>query len=269
MTTGEPLVVRVAMKPISTLMSPLQTVDLTTGGGQRPERALGRDRGARDGCHRGGDGGAGAGGRDAGEIRRRLARRNAPQRDRATSRRSGRGGVKWDGHEAGARRADGTPRRGQEHRRPVRRGAARRGLRGSRRADRVRGGGLFPRSSRSWGRAHFARSSATDGEGIDRAAPGDRHVAAAGLPSLAISRLSRAGASWCIWRRLPRPRRCASGMRPTGLFLPVARCWKAQGAARPAREVLSPGGSYDHDRRDDGYAGRPAIAALARRHGGL
>jgi chorismate synthase len=31
MTTGEPLVVRVAMKPISTLMSPLKTVDLTTG----------------------------------------------------------------------------------------------------------------------------------------------------------------------------------------------------------------------------------------------
>src|SRR3954469_23299268 len=31
MTTGEPLVVRVAMKPISTLMSPLPTVDLTSG----------------------------------------------------------------------------------------------------------------------------------------------------------------------------------------------------------------------------------------------
>jgi chorismate synthase len=32
MTTGEPLVVRVAMKPIATLMSPLATVDLRTGG---------------------------------------------------------------------------------------------------------------------------------------------------------------------------------------------------------------------------------------------
>jgi chorismate synthase len=31
MTTGEPLVVRVAMKPISTLMSPLKTVDLASG----------------------------------------------------------------------------------------------------------------------------------------------------------------------------------------------------------------------------------------------
>ncbi|MGH7529381.1 MAG: chorismate synthase [Gemmatimonadales bacterium] len=31
MTTGEPLTVRVAMKPISTLMSPLKTVDLKTG----------------------------------------------------------------------------------------------------------------------------------------------------------------------------------------------------------------------------------------------
>ncbi len=30
-TTGEPLVIRVGMKPISTLMSPLPTVDLTTG----------------------------------------------------------------------------------------------------------------------------------------------------------------------------------------------------------------------------------------------
>jgi chorismate synthase len=30
-TTGEPLIVRVAMKPIATLMSPLPTVDLTTG----------------------------------------------------------------------------------------------------------------------------------------------------------------------------------------------------------------------------------------------
>ena len=32
MTTGEPLVVRVAMKPISTLMAPLRTVDLASGG---------------------------------------------------------------------------------------------------------------------------------------------------------------------------------------------------------------------------------------------
>jgi chorismate synthase len=32
MTTGEPLIARVAMKPISTLMSPLKTVDLKTGG---------------------------------------------------------------------------------------------------------------------------------------------------------------------------------------------------------------------------------------------
>jgi chorismate synthase len=35
-TTGEPVVIRVAMKPISTLMSPLPTVDLTTG---RPANA--------------------------------------------------------------------------------------------------------------------------------------------------------------------------------------------------------------------------------------
>lgn len=37
MTTGEPLVVRVAMKPISTLMRPLDTVDVATG---EPARAV-------------------------------------------------------------------------------------------------------------------------------------------------------------------------------------------------------------------------------------
>lgn len=31
MTNGEPIVVRVAMKPISTLMRPLATVEMTTG----------------------------------------------------------------------------------------------------------------------------------------------------------------------------------------------------------------------------------------------
>jgi chorismate synthase len=31
MTNGEPLIVRVAMKPISTLMKPLATVEMTTG----------------------------------------------------------------------------------------------------------------------------------------------------------------------------------------------------------------------------------------------
>jgi chorismate synthase len=31
MTTGEPLILRVAMKPISTLMRPLGTVDVATG----------------------------------------------------------------------------------------------------------------------------------------------------------------------------------------------------------------------------------------------
>jgi chorismate synthase len=31
MTTGEPLVLRLAMKPISTLMKPLETIDTSTG----------------------------------------------------------------------------------------------------------------------------------------------------------------------------------------------------------------------------------------------
>jgi chorismate synthase len=38
MTTGEPLVVRIAMKPISTLMTPLETVDLATGAGALAQR---------------------------------------------------------------------------------------------------------------------------------------------------------------------------------------------------------------------------------------
>ncbi len=38
MTTGEPLVVRIAMKPISTLMTPLETVDLATGASALAER---------------------------------------------------------------------------------------------------------------------------------------------------------------------------------------------------------------------------------------
>ena len=121
MTTGEPLVVRVAMKPISTLMSPLPTVDLATGAaGQRPERALRRDRGAGDGRHRRGAGGARAGRRDAGEVRRRLPRRDAPQLRRATSRRSG---ARWAalGRRRGLMPTPHRPRRAarrrEEHRR--------------------------------------------------------------------------------------------------------------------------------------------------------
>ncbi len=80
MTTGEPLVVRVAMKPISTLMRPLGTVDVATGeagGGHR--RAERRHRRAGDGRDRRGDGGVRARRGVAREVRRRLARRNAAQ----------------------------------------------------------------------------------------------------------------------------------------------------------------------------------------------
>ena len=57
MTTGEPLVVRVAMKPISTLMRPLGTVDVATGaGGRGGGRAQRRHGGAGDGRDRRGDG---------------------------------------------------------------------------------------------------------------------------------------------------------------------------------------------------------------------
>ena len=73
-TTGEPLVIRVGMKPISTLMSPLPTVDLTTGkaANAQSERsdvtavpAMGV---IAEATHR-----AGSGGCVSGEVRRRFS----------------------------------------------------------------------------------------------------------------------------------------------------------------------------------------------------
>ena len=81
MTNGEPVRVRVAMKPISTVPRALRTVDVATGeaaAGHPP--ALGRLRRARGGRGGRGDGGAGAGRRGAGEVRRRLLGGDAPQR---------------------------------------------------------------------------------------------------------------------------------------------------------------------------------------------
>ena len=89
MTTGEPLVVRVAMKPISTLMRPLGTVDVATGErGQRHGRAQRRHRRARDGRDRRGDAGARARRCHAGEVRRRLAARSPDGTSMATFRTS-------------------------------------------------------------------------------------------------------------------------------------------------------------------------------------
>ena len=77
MTTGEPLVLRVAMKPISTLMRPLATVDVATGAaGGRDGRAQRCHGGAGHGRHRGGHDGVRAGAGGAGEIRRRFPRGN-------------------------------------------------------------------------------------------------------------------------------------------------------------------------------------------------
>jgi chorismate synthase len=75
MTTGEPLVARVAMKPISTLMSPLRTVDLKTAVRPRCVGAVRRDRRGCDGRHRGDDGGADA-------ARRRCSRSSAGRVER-------------------------------------------------------------------------------------------------------------------------------------------------------------------------------------------
>ena len=83
MTNGEPVRVRVAMKPISTVPRALRTVDTRDrGGGHRDPPALGRVRRAAGRGRRGGRGGAGAGRRGAGEVRRRLAGRDPAQRAR-------------------------------------------------------------------------------------------------------------------------------------------------------------------------------------------
>ena len=77
MTTGEPLVVRVAMKPISTLMRPLGHGRRRDRRGRgRGRRAQRRDRRARHGGHRGGDACVRARRRVPREVRRRFARRN-------------------------------------------------------------------------------------------------------------------------------------------------------------------------------------------------
>ena len=77
MTTGEPLVLRVAMKPISTLMRPLATVDVATGeDGRRDGGAQRCHGGAGDGRHCRSHDGVRAGAGGAREVRRRFARGN-------------------------------------------------------------------------------------------------------------------------------------------------------------------------------------------------
>ncbi len=80
MTTGEPLVVRVAMKPISTLMRPLGTVDVATGeaAAATAERSDVTAVPAM-GVIAEGDGRVRAGAGLAREVRRRLARRDTAQ----------------------------------------------------------------------------------------------------------------------------------------------------------------------------------------------
>ena len=66
MTNGEPMRVRVAMKPISTVPRALRTVDVATGeAAQAIHQRSRRLRGARGGCRGRGDGRAGAGRRRA------------------------------------------------------------------------------------------------------------------------------------------------------------------------------------------------------------
>ena len=73
MTTGEPLVVRVAMKPISTLMRPLGTIDTATPRlGDCSRRTERRHCGAGDGRDCRSDGGVRDRAGVSREVRRRL-----------------------------------------------------------------------------------------------------------------------------------------------------------------------------------------------------
>ncbi len=95
-TTGEPVVVKVAMKPIATLMSPLPTVDLDLGAaGQGGERAVRCHGGAGDGGDRRSAGGAGAGRRHAGEVRRATPCPRCGATTAATWRRWAPAGLRW------------------------------------------------------------------------------------------------------------------------------------------------------------------------------
>ena len=82
-STGEPIVVRIAMKPIATLLEPLQSVDLDTGEADgftvRAQRCL----------RRAGGGGRRRGGRGAGSGRCRPRAVRRRDGDRAAGRRRG------------------------------------------------------------------------------------------------------------------------------------------------------------------------------------
>ena len=85
-SNGEEIVVRAAMKPLPTLMRPLDSVDLATrraGAGARRAQRRGRGRGARR--RRRGGGRLGARRRGAREARRRRARATCSRRTRPTS----------------------------------------------------------------------------------------------------------------------------------------------------------------------------------------
>ena len=114
MTNGEPVVVRGALKPISTLSKPLPSVDLHhRRADPGPLRALRRLHRPRRRRRRRGDGRDRPGARHAGEVRRRLPRRDAAATSRRTRRRSARAArlmgrklvVSWSENDESTRRS--------------------------------------------------------------------------------------------------------------------------------------------------------------------
>ena len=110
MTNGEPVVVRGALKPISTLSNPLPSADLHTG--QEIQAHYERS----DICTVPAAGVVGEAmvaivlaGRDAREVRRRFARRDAARRSRRTRRRLGRAPREGDGRWPNAPAASSSP----------------------------------------------------------------------------------------------------------------------------------------------------------------
>ena len=237
MTNGQPLRVRAAMKPISTVPRALATVDMATGDEavaihQRSDVCAvpAAGRGGRD------HGRAGAGPRGAGEVRRRLVDRD-PRQPRHLSARRGRPRA---GSTARRRRADGAQggtdrnaRVGQVHDRSAAGQVARRRAAGHRRGDRAdhrphhprylqqrRREGVPPHRGASRSRTHWRRTTACC---RSAAAPSPAPVCAKHFPDTPLS----------TSRSAPR-RGCAAPAAPR-----CGRCWPAAIAAEKFRALMS------------------------------
>ena len=241
MTTGEPLRVRAAMKPISTVPArPRHRRRRHRRAGPGDQPAQRRVRGARGRHRRRGDGGAGAGRRRAGEVRRRLG-----DRDRAQRRGLPRAPA---GDLSGAgRRAGGTAGVGQVDGGPGRRRPARRGVPRHRRRRRGRRRAAASRTSSS------SRARSTSGTSSGPRSPPPWPSTTGCSRSAAAPCSTRGPGTCCAGRHGRVPRRRDQGRRPADRPQPgpAAAARQPAGAVDPADGGPSPAlrGGRDGDRR--------------------